>query len=426
MLKRIFRFLNLGSDFTKNVAKVFSGSAIATVISVITLPIITKLFTPDDYGLYQLLLSFITIFISISSLKYEMAMVLPKEKHVSRRIFQLALIVLLTTTFLFSLLLYFAGSLLFELLNAERLQPYLIYIAFGIFIGGLIEILKYALLAQKKFSQMATFRVAQTTTTQAMAIGIGYFSPSFIGLFISHISGSVIHIILFLSKNKLPFKLDPVIKLKKIASEYSKFPAVNATSVFIGNLAIQLPVFMFSIYFSAEIIGLYLLAYKCVYLPMNFLSSAVSQVYFAKAADAYQRSAKELLETYKTLIIKLSLFGLLPLVVVVFFAPFLTKIIFDEEWLQAGFYMQIIIFWIYFQFINASVGTSLSVINKQEYGLYLIIISLIARFLAMYFFRDNPEEMLIALTVTVSLFYISYNFMIYRLIKKQCTIERDI
>lgn len=426
MIKRLLQLFKIDSDFTKNVAKVFSGSAIATVISIVTLPIITRLFTPDDYGLYQLLLSFIAIFISISSLKYEMAIVLPTKKDVSKRVFQLSLIILLLTTFLFSILLYFAGGLIFDLLNAERLQPYVIYIALGIFLGGLIEVLKYALISEKKFAQMASFRVAQASATQATAIGFGYLAPSFIGLFISHISGNLLHVILFLSKNKLPFKLHSYFKLKEVASEYIKFPTFNASSVFINNLAIQLPVFMFSIYFTPEIIGLYNVAYKCVNLPMNFLSSAVSQVYFSKAASAYQRSATELMKTYKTLLLKLSLFGLLPLVVVLFFAPFLTNLIFEDQWSEAGFYMQIIIFWVYFQFINASVGITLSVIKRQEYGLILISISLITRLLAMYFFRDSPEEMLITLTVTVSLFYILYNFMIYQLIKKEITLEKSI
>ena len=419
MLKRLFDFLNSDISFTKNVAKVFSGSALATIISVITLPIITGLFTPDDYGLFQLLISFSSLFISIGSLKYEMAIVLPKKEELSNNIIILSLVVLCITTTIFSVALYLTGDLIFELLKAKELSPYLPYISIGIFLGGLIEVIKYILIWKKKFGQLASYRVAQASVNQGMAIGFGYFAPSFIGLFISHISGTLIHVILFLFKYKLPFRQARLNIARQVVRTYSKFPTVNASSVFINNLSAQLPIFMFSIYFNAEIIGLYNVAYKCVYLPLNFLSSAVSQVFLTQAAEAYQESAHKLLLTYKKLVIKLTLLGLIPLLVVLLLGPFLVSIIFSDEWQGTAVFMQIIIFWMYFQFINASVGVTLSIINKQEYGLVLIVISLITRILAMYFFHDTPEEMLIGLTITVSIFYILYNFMIYRLIKRQ-------
>jgi len=113
----------LKNEFVKNVMKVFSGSAVATVIAFFALPIITRLYGPDDYGDYQVMLSFVTLFYSISSLKYEMAIVMPSDANKSRSIFQLSLIVLLLTTLLFSVALFFGSEFILDLLNKPEIKP---------------------------------------------------------------------------------------------------------------------------------------------------------------------------------------------------------------------------------------------------------------------------------------------------------------
>lgn len=419
MLRKILEILPIRSGFSKNVAKVFSGSAIATVIAVVTLPIITRLFSPEEYGLYQLLISLITILSAISSLKYEMAIVLPNKGSESRNLTQLSLLVLLLTTLLFSLMLYLGGAWIFRLLNAEQLTHYVLYIAVGIFLGGLIEVFRYILVSKKEFGKIAAYRISQATVTQTGAIGIGYYSPTFLGLFISYISGHLTYILLYLIRNRLPLAAMQWKDLKGVASKHRKFPTINTISVFLNKLSLQLPVFMFSAFFTPEIIGLYNLAHKCINLPVNFLGNAVSQVYYKEAADAYQKSPEALMRMFVTIVKKITVIGIVPLVLVLFFAPFFTKLIFDPQWSDAGRYMQIIIFWVYFQFINASIGTTYSILNKQEFGMYLIAIFLLVRYFSMVWFSQSPEAMLIALTVATSLFYITYSLTIYYLIRRK-------
>ncbi len=422
MLRKLIDDLLLKNTFTKNVLKVFSGSAVASIIAFFTLPIITRLYSPEDYGVFQLMLSFITLFYSISSLKYEMAIVLPTSAKKSRVITQLSLMVLVGRTTLFSLALFFGGDFILGLLNAEQLSPYLMYMAVGIFLGGMVEIFRYSLTAKKQFKRQSICVVSQAGTNQGAAIGLGYLAPSFFGLFLSFIAGQLVFIALYIFKNRLPLKEVNFNEIKESAVEYRNFPMINTLSVFLNRLSLQLPVFMFSAYFTEEIVGIYNLAYKSISLPLTFLSYSISQVYLKDAAVAFAESASSLLKLYKSLILKLSILGILPLLVITLFAQELVGIIFGDEWLQSAVFMQVMIFWIYFQFVNGSVATTISIINKQQYGLYLIIGSLALRFSAMYIFREDVMHMLYALTASAIIFYILYNFTIYILIKREKTI----
>ena len=62
-------------------------------------------------------------------------------------------------------------------------------------------------------------------------------------------------------------------------------------------------------------------------------------------------------------------------------------------------------------------STTFSVINRQEVGLVLTLLSLVVRFAAMYVYRESPYGLLIALSVASALFYLFYNVSIYYFIK---------
>ena len=79
--------------------------------------------------------------------------------------------------------------------------------------------------------------------------------------------------------------------------------------------------------------------------------------------------------------------------------------------------MQIMSFYVYFQFLYSPLSRTFIILNRQEIGFYLSIGAMGIRLLSMYLFRDNIIEMLIALSVSASGLYIFYNFMVYYYIR---------
>lgn len=418
MKKNILDKLNIRTEFAKNVLKLFSGTALGNAIAFLALPVLTRLYTKETLGDLQLFLSTITTFGVVSALKYELAIVLPKDKRAGNYLIILSLLVLILFSTVISALFFIFGESFLRLLNAAELKAYVYFISLGIFLMGLMQVMQYVLVRFKKFGELARNKVIQILVTQIIAIGFGFMYPSFIILLIAQLTGFFTAAALVLLKGYFDIKNFRLKELLHYAIEYKKFPLVNTSLVFLNTLSLQLPVFMFKKYFSSEVVGLYMVANRLVNIPLNLFGRSVSQVYLQSASEAYHEGGEKLLKIYKNTVKKLALIAVAPIFIVLVAAPFLVEIFLGSQWREAGVFMQIITFWVYFQFINMPISSTFTIINRQEIGFYLVVLSLGIRFLAMYIFRSTPYQMLFALSISAGFFYIVYNLSIYLFIKR--------
>jgi O-antigen/teichoic acid export membrane protein len=122
---------------------------------------------------------------------------------------------------------------------------------------------------------------------------------------------------------------------------------------------------------------------------------------------------------------RLALLGLVPVAVVMTGAPFLIELVLGPQWESVGTFMQILMFWKYFQFLTAPVSATFSIVNRQEIGVALMIASALVRFGAMYFFSSSPTTMLLALSIAAGLFNIVYNLLILLVLRRRVARERS-
>ena len=83
------------SGFINNTFKLMSGNIVAQIFCVILIPIITRLYTPDDYGVFQLFISISSVITIFSCLSYQLAIMLPEEDEESINIVALCVILIL-------------------------------------------------------------------------------------------------------------------------------------------------------------------------------------------------------------------------------------------------------------------------------------------------------------------------------------------
>ena len=409
----------LKSEFAKNVLKHFTGTAGSNLITIAVLPILTRLYSASDFGMFQLLVSTVVLFSTISTLKLELAVVLPKYEVISNAVFKLAIVVLIATTAVFSLFLILFGNFILSALNAETLAPYIFYISLGIFTNGFMQLVQYLPIRAKDYSFLAKSKIIQSGFSQSAALGAGILGANFLGLFLSMVAGFILNVILILNKNRTSLRSFSNKRLLTVFKRYKKFPIVNTPMTFFNTLSKELPVFMFTIYFGAEVVGLYMAAKGLINRPINMIGKSISQVYLQTASDAYHRGGGELIKLYKKTVLRMALIVSIPLIIIIIAAPDIVAFILGDAWRESGYYMQILSFWIFFQFITSPVGTTFSIINKQEIGLVLIAISLAIRFIAMTIFSQNVTSMMTALSVSAGLFYLVYLLVMYFLLKRE-------
>ena len=194
------------SDFTRNVIKLFSGTAFAHVATFVATPILTRMFTKESLGDWQIFISTITTFGVVASLKYEMAIVLPKDDREGNDLALLSLLSLFLFSILFSIILFLSGPFVLKWMNAESLQPFLHYIALGVFLFGLWQAVQYILVRRKKFGTLAVNKVVQVASTQVLAVLFGVFWTSSQVLLIAQLLGYLLASIIVLRMHLLIYK----------------------------------------------------------------------------------------------------------------------------------------------------------------------------------------------------------------------------
>ncbi len=86
------------------------------MIGILSMPIITRLYTPSDLGVLAVYTALLAIIGIGATLRYEFAYALPEEDRDAANLFGLCLILLLITTTLFATALFFGSELLSRLL----------------------------------------------------------------------------------------------------------------------------------------------------------------------------------------------------------------------------------------------------------------------------------------------------------------------
>jgi lipopolysaccharide exporter len=378
----------INNKFIRNVSVVMSGTAIAQIIAMIIVPVLSRIYQPDQLGVFSLYISIITLFSVIASFRYEVAIVLPKDEDEATRIFLLSCIitVLLSATLLI-VCLFFDDSIA-GLLGSPELKRWLIWVPISVCAMGLYQCLNYWSSRQNQYKRMARSligRQGSIASTQIAAGSIGFTSMGLIG---GQIVGQVIASVFWLIQTwrdssslfKRNFKVD---ELKQAARKYSEFPVYSTPQTLVNSLSQNLPVFMLSFFYGSAVIGLYSMGLRLIQFPVTLVAQSVRQVLLQRISEAHQDEIN-LNSMFKKFTITLALIALLPSLFIVVFGPQLFKIILGSEWMEAGVYASWMVIWMFLSFISAPALVLMTVFGLQRRLLIYETLLMAARFGALF------------------------------------------
>mgnify|MGYP001459084210 CR=1 FL=1 len=115
--------------------------------------------------------------------------------------------------------------------------------------------------------------------------------------------------------------------MAKLLNRFKKFPMVNMPMALVNTFSMQLPVFILSTYFNAEVIGFYMMANRILMTPIQLISRAIGRVYYKEASDAFSINKEKLKTIFKNTVSQTAKIGLLPSLFIIPVAPILTNLI---------------------------------------------------------------------------------------------------
>lgn len=367
------------NEFSRNVLTLMTGTTIAQAIPIAISPILTRIYTPEDFGVFALFVSIVGIMAVVSTGKYEMSLILPKKDT-----FAYQLLVFSGLIVLYSALIYLLGVLVADSFYDFNTIYYLL--PFTVVFIGLNNIFDKYNNRIKNYKLMSYQRVIKTTVESIVSISfmlllsiqMGLIWGFVLGFLVSNITMFYINLKYFQKKD---FKISKP-KMRLLAKKYINFPKYNMPHALLNTVSANAPIFLIPAFYGSATLGLYAFGLKIVQAPLGLMSNAIFNVLGQKMAEEYAKG-NEIYTLYKTILKKLSIVAL-AMIPFFIFADDIFAFVFGVEWREAGEYVQILSPWLLLIFIGAPLSTIPHIFNKQKKALTIEIISIIIKLLILF------------------------------------------
>lgn len=343
-----------------------SGTALAQLIPILIQPILRRYYSPEIFGAYSVYISLVGILSIVSSLKYELAIVLPRNDRMAINLFFLTLLVNLSFSgLLLIVIVIWVDKLLIFFNLSGSMRIYLYFVPVGIFFYSLYQSINYWLIRKKEF-----FAVSLNKFYRRGAEGLFQLIFKYVKLAHGIILGDIIgHMANTLtgfwqgSKSGLNFSLVSLSKLRYVAGRYSEFPKFNAIPSFMSACSFLMPIIMINKFFSSEYTGYFDLSKLLLSIPLALISSSVSNVLLQRMTDNF-RSKISLMKDILMVLSIVLLISVLEILIIQLFGVRLFEFIFGDRWGYSGEISKILVWSYTLNFIVASFSAAFISLNK--------------------------------------------------------------
>ncbi|MBR4505834.1 MAG: oligosaccharide flippase family protein [Bacteroidales bacterium] len=365
-------------------ATLVGGKVAAQGIALAAYFALTRLFSPDDYGLYNIFYSYIEVLIILSTCKYELAAIVASDEREASAVerFALRLNTIVSLTLLtVALILWLTGALPG---NFDQLGWMVLLIPPMVFFGGTSRIYSNLYNRFYRYTQIAISDNVGAGTGALTKIVFGLLGITSAGLPLGAVLGQAatnINYRLHLGRLGLPDTTKA--ESKAAAHKHFNFPLYVATKDFMNTFSANLPFLWASAYFDRAEIGLFGLALTFTMQPVSLLSSAFERVLYARTAEAV-RERRSIAHTISRFCLLLAVTAMAACVLAWFFAEPIFTFCFGERWQGSGIYVRSLLPWAFIGLCSTSLMFVSNVFSTQRIELYFNIAMLLLRAAAIY------------------------------------------
>jgi lipopolysaccharide exporter len=374
-------------SFAFDVLTLAGGTAFAQILTIISAPVLTRLYGPEDFGIWTLYLSITSIISVIACMRYEYSIMLPESDEEAVNMLGLSFLALLFVSSLtFPMIWYFKEPIV-DILNSPQIGDYLWLVPPFIFVSGLFLALNNWNSRTKLFKRLSLSRVLSSVSSTTTQVGLGLVEKGGAGGLIAgslagqSIASFVLGGQIWRDDRKLIVKSLNWKKIYEGFKKYRKFSIVDSWAALMNSVSWQLPAFLLAAFFTPAIVGFYSLGFRLLQLPMSFIGSSISQVFFQRASRALSEGTlPSLVESVFRMLV---IIGMFPILILTIVGSDVFTVIFGNAWTEAGVYAQILSLWAFIWFISSPLTTIYVIVEKHNFGFHYNFFNLITRLLSL-------------------------------------------
>lgn len=416
------------SGFFRSLSILASGSLLGTLIIAVCEVAKTWIFPKDTIGVYTFLLSVPFIFITITSLRYDISIVLEEDERKALALVKLSaylcVIISAFVTFGFIAFIVFFHR---DYIQYLYVTPFVFLVMLGYGSNNILNSYnnrcKEYMTISKKYVLRTTFQNVGTVVLGILFVVLlnipslslmSMMAPYALGLF-AGIRSQAKGVILRWSDIKDITKDE----MWEVAKKYRRQAYFSSPALFVNSYSFSIITFLINDIFDTTILAFYSISDRVLGIPISLISGNVAKVYIEEASREFEKTGK-----FEQAFNKSFLF-LVMMAVPMFFgmyyiAPPVCAKLLGDGWNVAGEYIKILALMYSFRMIGTAISQSLAVCNKQIWELIVNGSLIIASVISGALTRSNGGDIyyfLKALSVSRSLCYIGLISLVFLLSK---------
>ncbi len=387
----------------------------AQLLPLLAAPLLARLYTPDDFGTLALFSSAASLLLAFSSWRFDWSVPNTSSKTLAAALLLFGAVALL----------FFSGATFLVLWNwAERwsfwkgfdvLGSLLLFLPVIILGSGLHELMHCWYVRQAELSKVASVRITQSFAGTGLSIIGGYAGLGAWGLIGSSVTSAWVGMGLLVSGAQNLKRSFTRLSLNRIKVSIARYwwESTTSTMVAVVNVACLAAVPLLLVqYYSAKEVGWYALMYRLAITPIGLLTSALSQSFWAEAAQLVKTDIARL----KILFLKstkLLILAAIPVVLLCVSGPlFVGPVLGKAQWTGAGDILMALAPMLVGMIVVQPL-THLIVHKKQIWKLYLDTMKLVTTILLIILFSKTGGELHVLIFYLSLVFLVSHGILFY-------------
>ena len=409
--------------FLRRVAVLSSGTIAGQLVLVLASPLLTRLYTPAEFGLFAVFSALTAILGTVICLRYEQAIPVVADAGTATAMTAVAMVAALVLSALLLGVVAVAGPGLAGLLGARDLGCVLWLVPVAMLLWGLTLPLAFASIRRGAFRANALNKTLQMLTQATAQLGLGAAGVGGPGLVIGYGAGYVARLGHFLAiVDRAEWRRLRAVRpgrLWRLARAHWVYPVYSSSAALLQSSAQMLPTMLVALLYGPAVAGWFGLAQRMLELPVRLLSTSTSQVYLNEAAQGDPAAVYRLLVATSRRFLLIGLVGMAPLL---HLGPWLFALVFGEDWRTAGVLVQCLVPAQLARFVVVPVAQTLNVFQRQDLHLLaaaLNLLALAASFVAGWWLGLGAVPVVLLFSLGSTLAWLVYFLLVWRLARER-------
>ena len=397
------------SEYVRNVLTLVSGTSIAQAIPVAVTPVLTRIYSPAEFGLFAVYIALISIGAMIATGRLEMAVLIARKDSEALQLAVISFVISGIISLLVLVAVAVWGQQIAALSGQPGLENWLYIVPFSIFLFSVYKVLLHWLNRKKQYGLMSQNRVIQSGSISALQVAVGLAPKITTGLAIADCLGRAAALLLILRRITATVKLPEFNRVRQYAliRRYRKFPFLGSPASLLNVLSLQMPYVIIPAILTSAVAGMYFLVFRVLMLPIALIGESMMEVFRSKAMEDLKEYGTCRPLFIKTLL-SLIVIGLPPALLLILFGQEIFAFVFGEDWREAGLYATILAPMALFRLACAPLGGVLFIREKLKLVLWLqsFFFVMVSLSLVLGWMQKDPVLLVSFLSVSGCLFYL--------------------